>query len=83
MNIRVDDGLWEHPIPKLILQPLVEYAMIHGVVPNERKGLIEVLLEDRGDWVNVTVGDDRRRHRPGKAARPAGAARKTLYRHRA
>ena len=58
VNIRVDDGLWEHPIPKLILQPLVENAMIHGVVPNERKGLIEVLVEDRGDWVNVTVGDD-------------------------
>lgn len=58
VNIRVDDGLWEHPIPKLILQPLVENAMIHGVVPNEGKGLIEVLIEDRDRWINVTVGDD-------------------------
>ncbi len=58
VNIQVDDNLWDFQIPKLILQPLVENAMIHGIVPNDQKGLIEVLIEDRGQWITVTVGDD-------------------------
>jgi len=58
VNISVDSDLWEYQIPKLILQPLVENAMIHGIVPNDRKGRIEVFIESRDKWIYVTVGDD-------------------------
>ena len=58
VNIRVDDDLWDCQIPKLILQPLVENAMLHGIVLTGKKGLIEVLIESRGEWMHVTVGDD-------------------------
>lgn len=57
-HIQVDDGVLECQIPKLILQPLVENAMIHGIVPGDKAGKIEVLIEDRAPFVYVTVGDD-------------------------
>ncbi len=37
-SCKLEDSLSEHPMPRFLLQPLVENAIIHGLLPNERKG---------------------------------------------
>jgi len=45
-------------IPSMILQPFVENAIIHGVLPLERKGLITVRIYDEyGDIVFEVIDD--------------------------
>ena len=34
-SISCDDSLRDFPMPKLLLQPLVENAVIHGIEPSE------------------------------------------------
>jgi sensor histidine kinase YesM len=53
-------------VPALILQPLVENAIHHGVARSEAPMTIRIAAADRGDRVALTVEDD------GKAG-PAGA----------
>lgn len=45
-------------IPSMILQPFVENAIIHGVLPLERKGLIQVKIYAEYDDVIFEVIDD-------------------------
>jgi two-component system sensor histidine kinase YesM len=37
----VEEGLWSYPIPKLIIQPIVENALLHGIL-NKEDGKIAV-----------------------------------------
>lgn len=53
-----DEKLLEHPVPPLLLQPFVENAILHGLVPQggghiniravTRENLVEVVVEDNG-----------------------------------
>ncbi|CAG7655870.1 sensor histidine kinase [Paenibacillus allorhizosphaerae] len=43
---------------KLLLQPLVENAMIHGIQKKEGRGTIHVYVEKNGDRMNFLVLDD-------------------------
>jgi len=54
------DGTWDAlKCPKLILQPLVENALVHGLDHVEKDGVIEVKVE-KEDWgVKITVADNR------------------------
>lgn len=42
----------------MILQPLVENAVRHAIVPFMRAGIIEVSANREGDFLVVTVRDD-------------------------
>lgn len=42
-------------VPPLLLQPLIENAVRHGVEPNEQGGDVEIRSEFRGDRVELTV----------------------------
>ncbi|TCL76264.1 two-component system sensor histidine kinase YesM [Hydrogenispora ethanolica] len=55
---RVADDLLDHPIPKTIIQPLVENALLHGVYPLEGKGIIGVTVARRGEELEITVSDN-------------------------
>ena len=44
-------------IPKNILQPLVENAIYHGVIPAEEPGSIELSVRDTGDAVEIFLSD--------------------------
>jgi two-component system, sensor histidine kinase YesM len=44
-------------LPKLILQPLVENALFHGIVP-KKGGLIKVSVQKEGNELNLTVVDN-------------------------
>lgn len=58
VHIVTDENILDCQIPKLILQPLVENAMLHGIIASGKKGSIVVVIEDREKWVHITVGDD-------------------------
>ena len=53
-----DESLLDQTVPTLILQPLVENAVKHGLAPREDGGRLEIVVEHlRGDLV-VLVRDD-------------------------
>lgn len=56
--IEVEEGLWEMQILSLLLQPLVENAVIHGLEEKEEGGQIIISAQSREDEVVLTVRDD-------------------------
>jgi len=54
----VEPGLWDAPIPKYILQPLVENALYHGIMPKEDKGVIRIAIRCHGRTIELSVRDD-------------------------
>ncbi len=56
---RVDPGAREARVPSLILQPLVENAIRHGVAPRAGPGRVEIRAERRHDSrLRLLVRDD-------------------------
>jgi two-component system sensor histidine kinase AlgZ len=77
--LRVEPGMGEVPVPPLSIQPLVENAVLHGVVPRREGGRVEVDLRREGDCLRVSVEDDG--PGPGRSGhRGAGAALDDLRR---
>jgi LytS/YehU family sensor histidine kinase len=54
----VDQAVLEHTVPTLILQPLVENAVKHGLAPKETGGRLEITLEQRRGNLVILVRDD-------------------------
>ena len=54
-NWQIDPALNEALIPPLILQPLLENAVYHGIEPLAQGGLIEVRFQRRGDELHLDV----------------------------
>ncbi len=54
-SIHVGENLraFDLQIPPMLLQPYVENALLHGILPSERDGRIDVLV--RGDAKNYTI----------------------------
>ncbi len=52
----VDDDISAR-IPSLLIQPLVENAIVHGVLPCKGKGVVVIAVKDRGDRVKISVKD--------------------------
>jgi two-component system sensor histidine kinase AlgZ len=46
------------PVPPLVLQPLVENAVLHGVAPRREGGRVEVQVRRDGDTLRLSVEDD-------------------------
>jgi len=44
-------------IPSLLVQPLVENAIIHGIQPYKGKGVVQISVKDQGDRVKIAVQD--------------------------
>lgn len=53
----IDQALLEHTIPKLLLQPIVENALIHGIA-NKKDGSITIKAYTLEDGVHLTVTDN-------------------------
>jgi len=54
----VEDGLMPVASPPLILQPLVENALTHGIGATADGGMIRIAVAGTGDRVTFTVEDD-------------------------
>jgi two-component system LytT family sensor kinase len=55
--IAVDPDLLDARVPHLLLQPLVENAVRHGIAPRARPGRIEIRAARRGDRLDLDVTD--------------------------
>lgn len=56
----IDDRVLDVKLPRLILQPFVENAIVHGFGDMEDVGEILVKLADAGDFIEITIKDNGR-----------------------
>lgn len=54
----VDEALWAYPVPKLLLQPVVENALIHGINSKEGDGVINIKIYGQQNEVILKVMDN-------------------------
>lgn len=58
VRITVDPALLTCRVPHLILQPLVENSIRHGIAPRRGSGLVAIDAHKRGDRLLIRVTDD-------------------------
>lgn len=58
VRIEIEPGALEARVPNLILQPLVENAIRHGIAPRARPGLIEIHAAREHGLVRLQVRDN-------------------------
>lgn len=58
VEIHCPEELLDVPVPKTIIQPLVENALLHGILPSERNGNIEVDFCRKKESLYITVTDE-------------------------
>jgi hypothetical protein len=56
--ISVEEAALGVPVPWLVLQPIVENAILHGVAPKSGPGLVEILGRVEGGFLHLEVRDD-------------------------
>ncbi len=56
-RIQSNEDLKEKPIPPMLVQPLVENALKHGLEPNVEGGLVTVTVERDQHHIRITVAD--------------------------
>ena len=61
LDTRVDvagsDDALDTPVPPMVLQPLIENALTHGIAPSEDGGTVDVTVTSTDAWVEVRVAD--------------------------
>jgi two-component system sensor histidine kinase AlgZ len=73
VHLAIDPRAESAQVPLLLLQPLIENAVLHGIEPSSSVGVIEVRAERRGNVLEIVIsnpwnGDDARRgHQIGLA----------------
>ncbi len=55
---RIDEGSLDIEIPRLLIQPVVENAVYHGVGNTRGKGIIRLVTHTQGGELTVTVEDN-------------------------
>jgi two-component system, sensor histidine kinase YesM len=54
----VNQDLLDRKIPRMVLQPLVENSLYHGLLPRETRGRIEVRISHEESGMRITISDD-------------------------
>lgn len=57
LEVRYDIDDTQVRIPSLIIQPLVENAIAHGILKGKGKGTVTISVKDRGDTVRIGIVD--------------------------
>ncbi|THF73795.1 cache domain-containing sensor histidine kinase [Cohnella fermenti] len=57
-QLGVDESLLALKVPKLIVQPIVENAIKHGIENKKGKGVIAISVKEEGDTVRIVIRDD-------------------------
>jgi two-component system LytT family sensor kinase len=58
VSMRVAPEVLSVMLPSLVLQPLVENAVRHGLEPSERPGTLAIVITDAGEEAMVRIEDD-------------------------
>ena len=54
----VDNNLLSQTLPPLLIQPLIENALLHGLAPQGNKGLISLTIKQHQQQIIITVKDN-------------------------
>ncbi len=57
-SIQAPEALYPHPFPKLILQPIIENAVIHGLEQKIGSGRIDLKVERTEKEIEIIITDD-------------------------
>ena len=57
-RIEIPDHLKTRPFPPMLIQPLVENAILHGLEPKIEGGEISILAEEKKDFLRLVVSDN-------------------------
>jgi len=69
-NVEIDRETNDLLIPTMLLQPLVENAIRHGVEPREGKGTVQVSVKREADMVRIRIADSGHGFSLGRDGRP-------------
>lgn len=58
LDIQIPNDLLNVKVPRLILQPVVENAVKHGLLPKEGEGLIAIYAKNENGFFRITVMDN-------------------------
>jgi sensor histidine kinase YesM len=67
LHFEVEQGLEAHLIPRLTLQPIVENAIFHGIVPTGRIGFIRITIFTHKEGIRMYIRDNGIGMEEGKA----------------
>ena len=54
----IDESLLDIRVPKLILQPLIENCIYHGIQPKGEKGIIKLQVFSKDDLLHIVITDN-------------------------
>jgi LytS/YehU family sensor histidine kinase len=74
----VDDSVRDTRVPALLLQPIVENAVKHGITPKQGLGRITIRASDLGDRLRIEVEDEADGPHHGAPTTGSGVALQTL-----
>jgi two-component system sensor histidine kinase YesM len=57
-QFEVEEDCSQTPIPKLVLQPLVENSLYHGIRPKGTKGVIRISIKNVDGSTKISISDD-------------------------
>ncbi|MDN4075924.1 sensor histidine kinase [Fictibacillus terranigra] len=67
LDIEIDDKLLDFRIPRMLLQPIVENAIFHGIVPTDTTGLIQLKgEEEKSGSIRFIITDNGKGFDPSK-----------------
>ena len=58
VQIQCDAEALDAIVPSLVLQPLVENAILHGIQPSIAGGTVRIVARRDGRWLHLVVDDD-------------------------
>ena len=74
VSMEIDQTVAQAPIPSLILQPVVENAIKHGLAPKVGEGHISITAGIEGEYVRLAVEDDGVGVQPAAPAAPSAGS---------
>lgn len=57
-EIEIPESIQQYQIPNMILQPIIENALVHGITSKQDTGLIRVTAETSGDNFYIYISDN-------------------------
>ena len=58
VEVKCEEGLKDCLVPKTMIHPLVENAILHGILPTEASGKIWIIIQKQGGKLCVMVKDE-------------------------